>query len=315
MGPSTSVSRDITAKPRVSVFSELASFLAMEHTADEEGVDTFLERHPKTRHALSAEDLTQLAFLPSQRPATPESNDLSSVAGDSQRSDGSHYASAVRDTAVARRGISDMSVWVQQHIGAIAQRTGDADFIDLTRRMLSFNMSPIVFVASLRDITPPVARADGTTKWQCPRCGKKHEAALAQCLRCRHGNANLCSLFVGQLWKEVACEETLRKVLHATVPSVDVVRIDGHRDSCGRGRGCATLCVPRRDAEAVCSIHSNVFLDVDVDDPSRDVVLYVYPEQREWLMAFAAARARSVPKRPAHLPRGVLNIGGNHSAV
>ncbi|CUG86930.1 Hypothetical protein, putative [Bodo saltans] len=214
---------------------------------------------------------------------------------------------------------SPRPMWDQVHVMDLASEIGHEGFLNSTRALLHRGLFPTVYRSFVDSIVvpPTPASSSNASSWCCGACRKWHHTVREACLRCQTPNLHVHKLFLGQLRKEVACDDLLEKIVFATTSGVVPLRVEGHSlphqqstnggatPSTGarRGKGCGSVYVTPADAQRLVPLlHRNVFIDVDWAS-GREVMYFAYSEQRSWFDEFVSARImQSGQGRSAHLP-------------
>jgi hypothetical protein len=212
-----------------------------------------------------------------------------------------------------------VDTWKQVHVLALANEIGHKAFTDTTAGLLARGLFPIVYRCfvddihvgqPLRDTTP----GNQAVAWRCGFCGKMHHSVREACIRCHAPCANVSKLFIGQVRKELPCDDLLDKIIFAAsmgeghCPTITPLRVEGHTlDHGRRGKGCGSVYCSRMEGVRLTHLlHRNMFLDTDWAT-GREVLFFAYSEQRVWMEQFAAARIMTAgPNRPSYLPNKLL---------
>lgn len=233
------------------------------------------------------------------------------------------------------------ALWEQVHVMDLAQEIGNEAFVHNTAALLRRSLFPTIYRCFVEDIEvgsnahlqpPPLSPSGAPTttptpntnstysSWCCGGCRKWHHTVREACLRCQQPNPNVHKLFLGQLRKELPCDDLLEKIVFATTSNangeagITPLRVEGHslpshqqqRGShvhhhpqqaggttaapARRGKGCGSVYVLPADAERLVHLlHRNVFVDVDWST-GREVIYFAYSEQRMWFEEFVSAR-------------------------
>lgn len=307
-------------------------------------------QRPATQEAAAVQCASSSAALPSSAESSP-SFSFSDHHQDISSSDGEHGEGA-SSQGVHLWSSTGGSPWQQLHVLDLAQEIHHDGFLASTRALTKRGLFPTVYRCFVDDIALPedalfssnttpsfyniMRDASSSTAnsrqtissscWCCTQCSRAHHSVRESCLRCHAPCPNVSKVFLGQLRKELPCDDLLKKIIWATTfadGGIVPLRVEGHTlsdvglnqclDGCHsphpvrRGKGCGSVYVSPHEANRlVALLHKNVFLDHDWVS-GKEVVYFVYAEQRIWFDEFVAARVMvGGSARAASLPHKAL---------